>query len=172
MDQRALMLVDDDEHVLAGLARAMVRHVDVVATATTTSEARAQFQRIRPCACVVDYHLPDGSGLELIRELRAADPGVMLVLISGYGSMEVGAAAIRAGADHVVAKPVSAATIAHLIQGGEPTIAPTTPSADRAMWEHVHRVLADCKGNKSAAARVLKIDRGTLQRWIDRPAPA
>ncbi len=46
-----------------------------------------------------------------------------------------------------------------------------TPTLDRAIWEHVQRVFHDCKGNRSEAARRLRIDRGTLNRWLNRPTP-
>lgn len=170
-----VLVVDDDVLVLRMISRMLTRRPGAgVHTASNISSARTMFGQVRPSTCVVDLQLPDGSGIDLIRELRTLDSAVQLVLITAYGSMEVGAAAVRAGADSVLAKPVTGPDIMGVVMGKRRGTTHTcvTASADRAVWEHVHRVLHDCGGNKSLAARRLRIHRGTLQRWLDRPAPA
>lgn len=170
---RTLMVVEDDPKLLASFVHALERMLDaVVAGASSIAEARQVLHTLRPDACIVDFQLPDGSGVELIQELRAQLPHTRIALITGYGSMEVGADAVRAGADRVMAKPVTVSEIMSRLYGSPQASRPTeTPTADRAMWEHMQRVLADCGGNRSLAARKLRIDRGTLQRWLDRAAP-
>lgn len=170
---RTVLVVDDDAHVLSAFARMLQRRGVTSWGAPDLATARSLFRRMRPRACVVDMQLPDGSGIEFIREVRSTGIDVHLVLVTGYGCMEVGAAAVRAGADAVFAKPLSAAEIARVIdpQAANNTVSVNTPSADRALWEHIRRVLSDCGGNKSLAAKKLRIHRGTLQRWLDRPAP-
>jgi two-component system response regulator RegA len=84
--------------------------------------------------------------------------------------MQVAAQAIRSGANEVVAKPITAREIVERI-GGECLIPVETPSIDRALWEHVTRVLDDCNGNKSETARRLRKPRSWLQRFLSRPAP-
>lgn len=169
-----VLIVDDDPRIVAVFVRGLELRAGVAAIAAqTVSAALVMFERHAPSACVIDMHLPDGSGIELIREIRARCATTQLVLITGYGSMQVGADAARAGANHVLAKPVSINEVVHRLapaSGRGPSI--DTPSADRALWEHIHRVLHDCGGNKSLAARKLRLDRGTLQRWLDRPAPS
>ena len=167
-------MVEDDRTVLASYARALARREGtIVYTAETATAARELFARHRPAACIVDLCLASGeSGIDLIRELRARDAAVMLILVTGYGNMAIGAAAAQAGADHVLAKPVRMPEIVRRLAGepcAEGEIA--TPSLDRAIWEHMHRVLADCNGNKSEAARRLRVDRATLKRWLERNAP-
>lgn len=171
--ERTVLVVDDDTRVLQLLTRGLQRRLGVrTVSAADLASARSVFRRERPDACVVDMQLPDGNGIDLIREFRAFDSKTRIVLITGYGSMEVGAAATRAGADHVCSKPVAASELASLlVTNGDEVPAVETPSADRALWEHIQRVLQDCRGNKSLAARKLEIDRGTLQRWLDRDAP-
>jgi two-component system response regulator RegA len=171
-----VLVVDDDAKLLESYLRAIERVGGKRAIAAASAdEARALFRAHRPTVCIVDMQLPGGeSGIGLIRELRAQDPRAMLVLVTGYGSMEVGAEAIRSGANHVLAKPVRLQEILQRILGLVPTqtSGPSgTPSLDQAIWEHMHRVLADCQGNKSEAARRLRVDRGTLQRWLDRTSP-
>jgi two-component system response regulator RegA len=170
---RSVLVVDDDVLVLRMFSRMLTRRPGLaVHTSSNITTARTMFRQVRPATCVVDLQLPDGNGIDLIRELRAVDSTVQLVLITGYGSMEVGAAAVRAGANSVLAKPVTDSEIVGVVMGKRRAAHATCASADRAVWEHVRRVLDDCGGNKSLAARRLRIHRGTLQRWLDRPAPA
>ena len=79
---------------------------------------------------------------------------------------------MRAGADIVVFKPITFSEIKARIQGGnlnEPC--DEVPTLARAEWEHISRVLADCNGNVSEAARRLGIYRSSLQRRLRKYAP-
>lgn len=169
------LVVDDDPKVVALLVTAIERKPPAVAAgACTIAEARARLRTLQPDACIVDMQLPDGSGLELVRELRTRFGRARILLFTGYGSMDIGAQAIRAGADEVLAKPASISEVIDRLCGIPPVRElgePETPTADHALWEHMQRVLHDCRGNKSLAARKLGVDRGTLQRWMDREAP-
>jgi two-component system response regulator RegA len=171
---RSALVVDDDARVLAALVGAIKKGGVNARGASTLAQARDLVRTFTPDTCVVDLQLPDGSGLHLIRELRAAYAGARIALLTGYGSMDVGAMAIGAGADVVIAKPATASEILRRIYGepaAEHVDVRETASVDRAVWEHVQRVLHDCGGNKSLAARRLRVDRGTLKRWLAREAP-
>ena len=174
--QRTVLFVDDDQLLLAAYKRGLELKTGARAlVASCLAEARALSRAHCPDACVVDYHLSRGeSGLDLLGELRRRHANAVLVLVTAYGHLELGAAAIKAGADHVCAKPVALSEILKRIAGAPPAMpAPIEPTAsdERARWEHMHRVLRDCDGNRSEAARRLRIDRGTLQRWLERCAP-
>lgn len=170
--QRSVLVVEDDELLLATYASCLGRkgHTPVMA-ADTAAKARLLLAATAPELAIIDLQLSDGNGLDLVRFARAKYPSIEIVLVTGYGSLEIGAEAIRAGANHVIAKPVGINEILQRVTGTTETTPPETPSADRAMWEHVKRVLRDCRGNQSEAARRLGIDRGTLARWLSRPAP-
>ena len=66
--------------------------------------------------------------------------------------------------------PITAREIVQRLGGHSPTPIPTA-SVDRALWEHVTRVLGDCNGNKSETARRLCKPRSWLQRFLARTAP-
>ena len=170
-----LLVVDDDPKVVALLVAAIDRKPPTVAVgACSIAEARERLCTLQPDACIVDMQLPDGCGLELVRELRSRFARARILLFTGYGSMDVGAQAIRAGADDVLAKPASVSEVMDRLCGipaAREVADLETPTADHALWEHMQRVLHDCRGNKSLAARKLGVDRGTLQRWVDREAP-
>jgi len=167
------VLVADDDIVLLrtlGLALRRTGNVTTV-TATTRKTAMELARQHRPQLAIVDLQLGDDSGLDLVRDLRSEVPDIVLVMVTAYGSMEVAVRAIKAGANEVMGKPVTAREILARINGGVADLMIETPSADRALWEHVHRVLADCSGNKSEAARRLRRPRSWLRRFLARVAP-
>jgi two-component system response regulator RegA len=85
--------------------------------------------------------------------------------------------ALKLGADHYLAKPADAEQIldaykalnADAIQKHTPM---TVPSLARVEWEHIQRVLSDCEGNISQAAKLLGIHRRSLQRKLSKYPPA
>jgi two-component system response regulator RegA len=164
------LVVDDDEQVLRSWKRAARGH-DVF-TAIDPSTARHLAHAERPDLAIVDLRLGNASGIDLIRELKRDLPDLVLVLCSGYLSVAVAVAAVRAGAEIVVFKPITFHEIMQRFEesAGEPDLE-DTPTLARAEWEHIMRVLADCDGNVSAAARRLGIYRSSLQRRLRKEAP-
>src|SRR5207248_2893704 len=129
-----------------------------------------------PSLAIIDLHLPGRSGLEIIRELKRINPALRVVLVSGYCSVPSAVAAIRLGAIDCLPKSASIQTIIQTLteQGdrafASPSVLPVTSLA-QVEWEHIHRVLHDCGGNVSEAARRLGIPRRSLQRKLRRFAP-
>src|SRR5690606_7449992 len=105
-------------------------------------------------------------------------PTMRVLVLTGFGSIATAIDAVRLGATNYLPKPADADDILAAFQRGEVDVAqqPTTnhdvPSLARAEWEHIHRVLADCGGNISAAARRLGLHRRSPQRKLRKRAPA
>jgi DNA-binding response OmpR family regulator len=78
----AALLVDDETSLTENLAEALTAAGHEIVVSRTSGEALAQRRRIE--TAVVDYRLPDGSGIELARRLRARDPSIRILFISGY----------------------------------------------------------------------------------------
>jgi two-component system response regulator RegA len=165
-----VLVVDDDERILGSWKRA-ARERNVV-TAIDAATARQLAMTERPDLAIVDLRLGNTSGIDLIRELKRDLPDLMVVLCSGYLSVAAAVAAVRAGADIVVFKPITFREILQRIEESaeEPDLE-DTPTLARAEWEHIMRVLADCNGNVSMAARRLGIYRSSLQRRLRKYAP-
>lgn len=175
MADRNVLVVDDDEGLLRSLQRALSRHV-IAATVTTPAAARKAVAVQRFDAIVVDYALGDGSsGIELLRELKLAAPGARLLLMTGYASTQITVAAIRAGADDVRPKPVMPKALLRWIELGtwdtDPDDLETSATLERVQLEHVRRVVADCGGNISEAARRLGVQRLTIRRHLEKKMP-
>jgi two-component system response regulator RegA len=142
-----------------------------VFTATTTQEAAAVARREKPDLIVVDLRVGSSSGLDVVRELRAEMPSSLFALVSGYLTTDVTVAAVRAGADVVLTKPVTAVEIVRRLEDDsleEEDDEDLTPTLAQAEAEHIARVMADCNGNISEAARRLGIYRSSLQRRLRR----
>lgn len=169
---RSVLAVDDDEQILAGYRRGFGRERTVLTTADPAA-ARQMTRRERCDLAIVDLRLKGESGIALTRDLKADAPEMLIVLCSGYLSVEVAVAAVHAGADAVLFKPITARDILRRVEEG-PAVEPDledTPTLARAEWEHITRVLADCNGNVSLAARRLGIYRSSLQRRLRKFAP-
>jgi len=176
--RRALLLVDDDERLRTHMARALDRRGLDVRSAASFDEAMAVARETSPALALVDLRMPGASGLELVRALRAHDPAIRVVILTGYGSIATAVEAMRLGAVHYLQKPVDADDVvtALLYPLGNPRGLPTAPSElpslDRVKWEHISRVLAECEGNVTVAARKLGLHRRSLQRMLNKlPGP-
>ncbi|WP_164013248.1 response regulator transcription factor [Pyxidicoccus trucidator] len=174
----SVLVVDDDEPYRERLVRAFGRHGFAAHGAASAQEALERARELRPGYAVIDLRLPDGSGLEVVRELRALDARSTLVVLTGYGSIATAVEAVRRGATHYLTKPADVDDIllafagATLPEGEEAARGHQVPSLARAEWEHIQRVLADCGGNISQAARLLRIQRRSLQRKLAKhPVP-
>lgn len=100
------MLVDDHSLIRQGLRRAAeaTEDIEVVAEAGSLAEARSLVGAAQPDVLVVDVNLGDGSGLDLVRELRAADPAVGLVVLTMYDGDDPLLGALDSGASVFVLK--------------------------------------------------------------------
>jgi two-component system response regulator RegA len=176
-EQPSILLVDDDEVFRRRLARAFEERGYDVRTAGDYDEAVTAATDDSPEYAVVDLRMPGHSGLELVRALKDIDPATKIVVLTGYGSIATAIDAIRLGATYYLPKPADADDIVAAFARGEapplqpPDPAYQAPSLARAEWEHINRVLSDCGGNISEAARRLGIHRRSLQRKLQKYPP-
>ncbi len=125
-----------------------------------------------PEAAVLDLKMPEENGLSFIPRLRLLLPELRIVILTGYGSIATAMEAVRLGASDYLTKPVDAGLIEAALSGNKPSpVDISTPSLDRVEWEHLQRILSDCSNNISQAARVLGIDRRSLQRKLAKYPP-
>jgi two-component system response regulator DevR len=104
----AVFLLDDHEVVRTGL-RALLEASDdirVVGEAGTVAEALSRIPPTKPDVAILDVRLPDGSGVEVCREVRSSDPSIACVMLTSYADDEALIASIMAGAAGYVLKQV------------------------------------------------------------------
>src|SRR5262249_56861842 len=104
---RSILLVDDDEVFRHRLARAFRDRGWDVSEGADMDGALAAAAEETPEFVVVDLRLPDGSGLEVVRRLRALDATTVIVVLTGYGSIATALHALRPGAPHPPTKPAA-----------------------------------------------------------------
>jgi len=103
-----VFLLDDHEVVRKGL-RALLEaceDIDVVGEADTVAEALVQIPVTKPDVAILDVRLPDGSGVEVCREVRSGSPDIACVMLTSYADDEALVASIMAGAAGYVLKQV------------------------------------------------------------------
>jgi two-component system response regulator RegA len=177
-DGPLVLIVDDDQRLREQLARAFARRGYVPMVAADHDQAVALASEHEPEMAVIDLRMPGPSGLELLRRLRQIDPETRVVMLTGYGSIATAIEAVKLGAVHYLQKPADADEILAAFEKDRGDTREGTvdadvqvPSLERVKWEHMSRVLEDCGGNVSEAARKLKLHRRSLQRMLQKLPP-
>ena len=101
-------LLDDHDVVREGLTFLLEQQDDIVVVgqSATATEATARIPALRPDVAVLDARLPDGSGIEVCRAVRAVDPTIKALILTSYDDDEALFAAIMAGASGYVLKEI------------------------------------------------------------------
>ncbi len=174
-DTISVVTVDDDEVFRAQLVRALEARGHEAFATGDGEEAIRHIARAGCDLCILDLRMPV-DGLTWIPGLREAlGPDGVLVLLTGYGSIATAVEAMRLGADDYLTKPADVDQILAAYQSLRAR-APEPPppdypvaSLDRLEWEHIQRVLRECDGNVTHAARRLGLHRQSLQRKLRNP---
>ena len=137
-----LLVVDDHEVVRQGLVAMLQRRpgFQVVAEAGTAAEAIEMARRYQPDLVVMDVRLPDGSGIEACREIRAEMPGTRVVILTSYPDEEAVFSAIVAGASGYLLKQVRGRDLVSALESvgrGESLL---DPAVTEKVLERVRRI--------------------------------
>jgi two-component system response regulator RegA len=171
------LIVDDDATFRARLTRALTERGWDASAADSPLDALDLVARISPDLVLLDLKMPGIGGLALIESIKRHDPTITVIMLTGYGSIATAMQAMKLGADHYLGKPVDADQILAAygeLRSGDPASASapsSVPSLARVEWEHIQRVLADCSGNISQAAKLLGLHRRSLQRKLSKYPP-
>ena len=182
------LIVQDDasesERLVRFIATAdgTTRGPDAIDVATSYEAALLKAQVRPPDHVIIDARIRGGSGLTLIRPLRALNPHMRIVFCTAYPSIANSVQAMRLGADDYLTKPVTNEQILAAFgdrsdrEGSRPDVSRASEkgkllSLARARWEYINMVLTHCDGNVAASARHLGIHRQSLQRMLKRPPP-
>jgi two-component system response regulator RegA len=123
-----------------------------------------------PDLALVDLKLPDGTGIDVVKQLLAITPSCRIVMLSGHATVPAAVEAMRAGAVDFLTKPVAGTEILTALRDAlEPLPAESLDQIER---NHILGVLQACGGNITEAARRLGLYRRTLQRKLQKLPPA
>ena len=169
-DAHTLLVVDDDDTFRERLVKAFVSRGFLATGANGVAAAITSAKEDSPELAVVDLRMADGSGLDVVRELRALDATTSIVVLTGFGSIATALEAVRLGAASYLTKPATVDEILAAFDAAapKPNVDDHVPSLAREEWEHIQRVMVHVNGNVSQAARLLGIHRRSLQRKLSK----
>jgi len=126
---QTVFLVEDEEAILEGIADFLIRRKFAVTTATCFRDAQAALAAMPspPDFVITDVRLPDGNGLDIVRDIAARQPRPRIVVITGHLDKEAVEHARTSGADAVLLKPFPLRTLLAELRGGDPGGSPTDP---------------------------------------------
>jgi two-component system response regulator DevR len=103
-----VFLVDDHELARRGIAGLLESEsdIEVIGEAGTAAQARSRILATRPDVAVLDVRLPDGSGIDVCRDVRSKDPTIQCLMLTAYDDDEAIYAAVIAGAAGYVLKDI------------------------------------------------------------------
>jgi DNA-binding NtrC family response regulator len=184
MSKSKVLIVDDEPGVRFGIREFLETHGYRADDTNCCQGAEDMFRIMRPDVAIIDYLLPDGTALDLLPRLKAIDPGVPLIILTGHGSIDLAVRAIKEGAEQFLTKPIDLSTllvilerslvnqrnhrkqIAHKSQQARQTVDPFIGSsaAIRQLAEQAKRVL-------STESPILLlgptgVGKGVLAQWI------
>jgi two-component system, OmpR family, response regulator RegX3 len=135
--KRTILLVEDEESITTPLVEALRREGFDTAVSSTAGESLSLADRVKPDLVLLDVMLPDGSGFDVCRELRARSR-VPIIMLTARGEEADRVAGLELGADDYVVKPFSArelvarvrAVLRRAAEAGEPKVDGATEIGD------------------------------------------
>ena len=129
-----VFVLDDHELVRRGLSDLLgsVADIEIVGEAGTAAEALRRIPAVRPDVAVLDARLPDGSGIDVCRDISSALPGVRCLILTSYDDEEALFAAVMAGAAGYLLKEIRGSNLVEGIRqvaAGRSLLDPVTTSA-------------------------------------------
>ena len=166
------LLVDDDDAFTQVLSRALQRRGFTTAVAHNAGDAVKLAKQQPFDKAIVDLKMEGPSGLTLIPQLKQYQPGLEIVMLTGYSSVATAVEAVKLGALNYLCKPANTdeilAAFNNAAGNADVSIPENRPSIDRLEWEHIQKVLSENNHNISATARALGMHRRTLQRKLNK----
>lgn len=170
---RLLLIIEDDTAFARTLGRSFERRGYTVLLAAGLEEASALIQHHAPRYAVVDLKLEGNtSGLACVQMLHKHDPAMLIVVLTGFASLNTAVEAIKLGACQYLAKPSNTddieAAFGHIAGTSEIELTNRSTSIKTLEWERIHQTLVETDFNISEAARRLGMHRRTLARKLEK----
>jgi DNA-binding NtrC family response regulator len=112
---RRILLVEDDEDLRQAYTAHLTANGFVVEEAGDQVTAHRSFGAVRPDVAILDFQLPDGTALDLLPKFKDLEPTVPIIVLTGFGSMELGVSLIKNGAEQCLSKPVEPSALLMIV---------------------------------------------------------
>jgi two-component system response regulator RegA len=168
------LLVDDDDVFRTTLQNSLRRRGVAARTAATAEEGLFSLEDTPVDLVVVDYRMPRGDGLSVLARYRRAAPEAVIVMLTGFGEIPLAVEAVKEGADTLLTKPIDPEVLLKLATDlrakprttSKPPLAPLSYNLEEMERDAIKAALRESDGVVARAARLLGIDRRTLQRKL------
>lgn len=189
MSQNRILVFDLDPVIRSGICNFLAAQGHILSEAANCHDAQLQFQRFRPDAAVLDFTLPNGDALQLLRHMKALDPTLPIVVLTSQRDSQIGPSAVQQGAAQFQVKPVDLSALhsnlLRLLGNRKRLQLPRVPLA-RAKSECANPFLGPSpaiRHLRETASRVLSSEcpillqgetgsgKGVLANWIHRNGP-
>lgn len=170
-----ILVVDDEPDLRTLYELTLLREGYRVETAATLAQARAQLQVCHFDVLITDMRLPDGLGMELLRQLREQGRQERAIVMTGYGSAENAVEALRYGAFDYLTKPVDLkqfrTVVASAIQHTPAALAPSAPMETASKADVSKPIAVDALDRLVGASAAMKQVKQRIQKVAQSMAP-
>jgi two-component system response regulator DevR len=158
-----VLLVDDQEIVRAGLRTVLgAAGIDIAGEAATVSEAIEAAARLNPDVVLMDVRLPDGSGVDACREIRAADPRIKVLFLTAFEDEDALLATVFASANGYLLKEIGGRNLVQAVKAVASGLSVLNPDIARPVMERL-RALATAGQHEVESEPLSKQERRVLE---------
>ncbi len=163
-----VLIVDDEPDIRELLELTLGRMNVETRSASNIAEAHDLLDQFQFNLCLTDMCLPDGDGVQLVRDIQASKPNLPVAVITAHGSMETAVAALKAGAFDFVAKPLDVNDLRNIVRQalklGQP--AATTATPHTATQKSTERLLGISDAIQKVRSLIEKVARSQAPVYI------
>ncbi len=158
-----VLVIDDEPLVRRSTQRLLSAEDYEVLTAATAAEGLATFEAARPQLVILDIKLPDGSGLDVLSQMRKTDPSIQVVVITAFGEAQTAVEAMKLGAADFLKKPYDMQELLHAVRSAARNLAREKQlrvyrRRDRARYAR-SQMVGECAGMLQVKELVKKVAR-------------
>jgi DNA-binding NarL/FixJ family response regulator len=158
-----VLLVDDQEIVRAGLRTVLgAAGIEIAGEAATVSEAIEAAARLNPDVVLMDVRLPDGSGVDACREIRAADPRIKILFLTAFEDEDALLATVFASANGYLLKEIGGRNLVQAVKAVASGLSVLNPDIARPVMERL-RALAAAGQHEVESEPLSKQERRVLE---------
>ncbi|MCQ3949469.1 MAG: sigma-54-dependent Fis family transcriptional regulator [Planctomycetes bacterium] len=115
MQQANILIVDDERLIRWSLKARLEQDGCIVTEAESGEKALSALESAPPDLVLLDFKLPDTDGLTLLKKIKQADPDILVIMMTGFSTIETAVEAMKQGAYHYLNKPVNLDELALLV---------------------------------------------------------
>lgn len=187
--KKRVLIVEDDPAISDVLYTFLEGKGYEILSANSCSEAARIFDTTPPELAILDYSLPDGNALNLVPRIKSVDRSIPLILLTGYGSIELAVNAIKLGVDQFLTKPIELSALLLAVErafensrNGRPQLAVNSQNGKRLIDPfagksfHIQRLADLVRKVASTDSPILVLGetgtgKGVLARWLHQNGP-